>query len=110
LDAPDLNFPFVFYLISEHKTFAKKISAFEPVERGYQKNLVHLQSKFFPPNFSSVFWKREIWREKIYSSITLQRSFCLSKTLFLWTYNLLNSCSCLTLGALNKNYPVFPHQ
>jgi hypothetical protein len=23
---------------------------------------------FFPPNFSFVFWKREIWREKIYSS------------------------------------------
>jgi hypothetical protein len=21
---------------------------------------------FFPPNFSFVFWKREIWREKIY--------------------------------------------
>jgi hypothetical protein len=27
-----------------------------------------LQSIFFPPNFSLVFWKREIWREKIYSS------------------------------------------
>jgi hypothetical protein len=23
---------------------------------------------FFPPNFSLVFWKRKIWREKIYSS------------------------------------------
>jgi hypothetical protein len=30
-------------------------------------DLTPLQSKFFPPNFSFGFWKREIWREKIYS-------------------------------------------
>jgi hypothetical protein len=26
-------------------------------------DLVHLQSNFFPPNFSFVFWKKEFWRE-----------------------------------------------
>jgi hypothetical protein len=26
---------------------------------------VPLPSNFFPPNFSFVFWKTEIWREKI---------------------------------------------
>ncbi len=31
-----------------------------------QKDLVPLQSKFFPLNFSFVFWKRKFWREKIY--------------------------------------------
>ncbi len=30
---------------------------------------VPLQSKFFLSNFSFVFWKKEIWREKIYASI-----------------------------------------
>jgi hypothetical protein len=29
-------------------------------------DLVPLQSKFIPPNFSFVFWKRKFWREKIY--------------------------------------------
>ncbi len=31
-------------------------------------DLVPLQSQFFPPNFSFIFWKRKFWREKIYSS------------------------------------------
>jgi hypothetical protein len=31
-------------------------------------DLIPLQSKFFPPNFSFVFLKRDFWREKIYSS------------------------------------------
>ncbi len=40
-----------------------------------EMDLTPLQSRihsfakyFFPPNFSLVFWKRKIWREKIYSS------------------------------------------
>jgi hypothetical protein len=40
------------------------------------QHLVLLQSKFFPPNFSFVFWKREFWREKFtlqQSEFTLQR-------------------------------------
>jgi hypothetical protein len=38
-----------------------------------------LQSKFFPPNFSFVFWKREFWGEKF----TLQKSaFTLQKKVF----------------------------
>ncbi len=35
----------------------------------YLQSRIHSFAKyFFPPNFSLVFWKRKIWREKIYSS------------------------------------------
>jgi hypothetical protein len=61
---------------------------------------------FFPPNFSLVFWKRKIWREKIYS--TLQRSFFL---FFFILSNLQNKgygaeilygCSWINHGAVHK--------
>jgi hypothetical protein len=53
-------------------------------------DLVPFLSKFFPPIFSSVFWKREIWRDFQKNEFTLQRSYCQPKLSQKYTKNFLS--------------------